>query len=203
MEPIEYTEVEFTNLAGVGPCFSLWSEPGPDGEGWIHELPLQALADRMELFGLTEPEETLDVLTELAREPEAADEIYESLHEAYGEVVRMEAYALYAGGGLNRQTTGAQTVLAVGLVSEDRRRRLEDVRREALDRLGLGAGAVRAVIVDREPEGEPFALRPSPEVRERICEIVRRHSKEIEDYRMMTAMSFVGPSLENGGPESE
>ncbi|MFD7368102.1 hypothetical protein ACFV4I_17735 [Nocardiopsis alba] len=202
MEPTEYTEVEFTEQAGTGPCFSLRSEPGPDGEGWIHELPLQALADRMELFGLTEPEETLDVLTELAREPEAADEIYESLHEAYGEVVRMEAYALYAGGDLNRQTAGAQTVLAVGLVSEDRRRRLEDVRREALDRLGLGAGAVRAAMSE-EPEEEPFALRPSPEVRERICEIVRRHSKEIEDYRMMTAMSFVGPSPENGGPESE
>jgi hypothetical protein len=202
MEPTEYTEVEFTEQAGTGPCFSLRSEPGPDGEGWIHELPLQALADRMELFGLTEPEETLDVLTELAREPEAADEIYESLHEAYGEVVRMEAYALYAGGGLNRQTAGAQTVLAVGLVSEDRRRRLEDVRREALDRLGLGAGAVRAAMSE-EGEEEPFALRPSPEVKERICEIVRRHSKEIEDYRMMTAMSFVGPSLENGGPESE
>ncbi|AFR10213.1 hypothetical protein ACFYOC_14860 [Nocardiopsis alba] len=202
MEPTEYTEVEFTEQAGTGPCFSLWSEPGPDGEGWIHELPLQALADRMELFGLTEPEETLDVLTELAREPGAADEIYESLHEAYGEVVRMEAYALYAGGGLNRQTAGAQTVLAVGLVSEDRRRRLEDVRREALDRLGLGAGAVRAAMSE-EGEEEPFALRPSPEVKERICEIVRRHSKEIEDYRMMTAMSFVGPSLENGGPESE
>ncbi|MEU2943698.1 hypothetical protein ABZ620_22260 [Nocardiopsis alba] len=202
MEPTEYTEVEFTEQAGTGPCFSLRSEPGPDGEGWIHELPLQALADRMELFGLTEPEETLDVLTELAREPEAADEIYESLHEAYGEVVRMEAYALYAGGGLNRQTAGAQTVLAVGLVSEDRRRRLEDVRREALDRLGLGAGAVRAAMSE-EDEEEPFALRPSPEVKERICEIVRRHSKEIEDYRMMTAMSFVGPSPENGGPESE
>ncbi|WP_042282088.1 hypothetical protein [Nocardiopsis alba] len=202
MEPTEYTEVEFTEQAGTGPCFSLRSEPGPDGEGWIHELPLQALADRMELFGLTEPEETLDVLTELAREPEAADEIYESLHEAYGEVVRMEAYALYAGGDLNRQTAGAQTVLAVGLVSEDRRRRLEDVRREALDRLGLGIGAVRAAMSE-EPEEEPFALRPSPEVRERICEIVRRHSKEIEDYRMMTAMSFVGPSPESGGPESE
>ncbi|MEU3233217.1 hypothetical protein ACIQFP_19440 [Nocardiopsis alba] len=202
MEPTEYTEVEFTEQAGTGPCFSLRSEPGPDGEGWIHELPLQALADRMELFGLTEPEETLDVLTELAREPEAADEIYESLHEAYGEVVRMEAYALYAGGDLNRQTAGAQTVLAVGLVSEDRRRRLEDVRREALDRLGLGTGAVRAAMSE-EPEEEPFALRPSPEVRERICEIVRRHSKEIEDYRMMTAMSFVGPSPESGGPESE
>lgn len=202
MEPTEYTEVEFTEQAGTGPCFSLRSEPGPDGEGWIHELPLQALADRMELFGLTEPEETLDVLTELAREPEAADEIYESLHEAYGEVVRMEAYALYAGGGLNRQTAGAQTVLAVGLVSEDRRRRLEDVRREALDRLGLGAGAVRAAMSE-EGEEEPFALRPSPEVKERICEIVRRHSKEIEDYRMMTAMSFVGPVPANGRPESE
>lgn len=203
MEPSEYTRVEVVEREGAGPCFSLQSEPDEDGTGWVHEIPLQALADRMELFGLTTPEEALKVITEIARDPGTGDQIYESLHEAYGEVARAEAHALYAaGGGLTRQTVGAQTVLAVGLVSENKRERLEDARRSALDRLGLGpAGVAGLSTMGHDQEEQPLVLRPTPEVRDRICEIVRRHPQSVEEYRLLTALSFVGVDPRATEPE--
>ena len=55
-----------------------------------HEIPMQAVADRMELYGLESVEQTLEYIGLEASDPETADTLHGGIQEAYGQVVQSE-----------------------------------------------------------------------------------------------------------------
>ncbi|RKS07596.1 hypothetical protein DFP74_3274 [Nocardiopsis sp. Huas11] len=184
----EYTELSFDEENPGEPRFVLSTPVDAEGRGRVHEIPLRAVADRMELFGLETPEEALDVIVKLARNPELGDELYASLHEAYGGVVRAEARAAIAANGVvSRQVDGAQTALGVNLVSEETRRPLTEARERALARIAeLDAPeTLSAAAVEQEP---PRSLPLSAAVTEEICRRVREETGRVADFRVSTAL---------------
>lgn len=173
---------------------------GHNEEGTItHEIPMQAIADRMELLGLESIEQTLEYIGLEARDTKISDLLHEPMQQAYVDVVRSEfAQSLMPMPVV--QKTGRQTLMEPMAISPNKRQHLDDVRKDVLTRLGMvsvihSEPMVRAMDstrpVERTRPAASEALGATEGAVSDAVGLVQEHLQEIVDWRMMNLVLCV------------
>ena len=173
------------------------SETGSDDRA--HEIPLQAVADRMELYGLESVEQSLELIGRQTRNSEAANEALAGVYDAYAEVVRSEfAQSLMphpvADPGVQ------QTMMSPLGISPGSRQKLSERRAEALQILGMtsmvhsapGARMMDATRpVERTVPAAAEALECADSVVEALVSHVHEHVEELSIWQVDTLTTHV------------
>jgi hypothetical protein len=87
----------------------------PEGEPlhWIHEIPVQALGNRIEVFGLTDNEQALEFIGRGVRDPEAEDFAGRTVYPEYTRFVQAECRAVLEGAQPLPRGPQPRTLMAV------------------------------------------------------------------------------------------
>lgn len=174
-------------------------EDGTQLNEW--KIPLEAIANRTELYGLDSVEQALEVI---AKEIDSTDiqEIIPELGEAYSDVVNSEfAQSLMHPPRMEQDEGRKQTVMQTMAIGPSKRDRLNDVRSRALEALGVDPAT------SSEPQlrtmGTMSAASPaargfdtSEDVILKISGFADQHREELEAFRVQTAIDRC-PQLKN------
>jgi len=200
-----YTEVEYQDNDGY-PCLLFYESKDEEGAltGDSHLIPMQAIADRMELLGLESIEQTLEYLGREFNQASVSDTLHEGMQNAYGEVVRSEfAQSLMPTPMV--QETGRQTLMAPLAISPEKRTKLEDVRDDVLSKLGMRSVVhtepmLRAMDssrpVERTRPAAAEALGASEDAVASGVSLVQEHLQEVMEWRTMNLAMYI-PQLKD------
>lgn len=180
-----------------------------DSVNHVHEIPVQALGDRMELFGLESADEALELIGRAARAPQAYTEYSASVVESYRKAVTAEAFAVInqvekTGRPLTVRTLqarafGAQPrlVFSVGAASSELLSKLVDRRDHALSSMGMSRydraprmlASVSAPSSQSSPVAQALELDEDrmPELRELVDSV----SHLVSGFRVQAAVDQV------------
>lgn len=185
-----YTEVHYMSDAQPPSLMFL----GPDG-GWM--LPIQAIADRMELYGLESVEQTLEYLGREKADGQLSDTLHEPVQRAYAEVVWEEFRATLDGAPLASQR---QTLMSPVEIKPSLRSELEEVREWALDeQLGMRStihsfGGARLLDARRPVERTVPAAAEAVGAEEAAIsaavDLVHGHPQEFELWRVFNLGTY-------------
>lgn len=168
------------------------------GDQNYHYVPVQALADRMELYGLESVEQALEYIGLELHNPGLADPLHGPIQEAYGEVATAEyAQSLMPS---PRVADRAQTMLAPMSISVSKRDVLRECRGGNLRRLGMKSvvhseptarvmDATRPVERTRPAAAE--ALQASEGAVSQAVSFVQHHLETLQAWRLETVCSYV------------
>lgn len=167
-----------------------------------HEVPIQAVANRMELFGFESIEQTLEYIGLEVSKPEVADSLYQSLHRDYGAVVQAEfAQSLMPTPLVDARTR--QTFMEPMAIGSNRRDDLRETRNLSLSRMGMKSvihsePMLRVMDSTRPTErtrpAAAEALGAEESVIEQAVTLTQGRLDELNFWRMETVSSFV-PAL--------
>lgn len=164
-----------------------------------HIIPMQAIADRMELYGFESVEQTLEYIGLEAHNFDVSDTLHEGIQNAYREVVESE----FAQSLMPNPRTGAvgrQTLLAPMDISPSKREKLREVRGESLQILGMASvihsEPMSRVMdtsrpVERTRPAAAQALGASENSISQAVSLVQERLEEIQAWRASTAGNYV------------
>lgn len=172
-----------------------------------HCMPFQAIADRMELFGLNSVAEAIEFIIRDAEAPEeVTNELYKTIYPAYRDVVSAEYSAIAASRGTvsMRRATSAPTILGVDAVSSATRSKLQEARDNARSLLGMQAAnsPVRLMAASAEkPAVSTGKSEVASSVIAGITDFVEKNSGLLEYFRVSTAAGLV-PEFKKAAEEA-
>lgn len=177
------------------PTFALYSNTGHKDRA--HEVPFQAVADRMELFGFADAWETLEYLGKEARYPHDCERAHDQIMGPYRRNVGTEATMLInAASDIRRSAGTARTTISCGAVSNETQEELDSVRAQCRIDLDIGVHTRRPPVVNatRCPcdDCRSRAASEADTVEtcaDQICAYIDEHPKMIDAFRMSTAAS--------------
>lgn len=164
-----------------------------------HLIPLQAVADRMELLGLESIEQTLEYLGREHLDTAMSDGLHEPMQDAYRAVVQEEFKASQRSTQMLPRTM-RQTAMNPLLITSDKREKLERVRTDVLAKLGMRSrihsepmvrvlDATRPVERTRPAAAE--AMLASPECIREAVEKAQGVVEALYAWRVQTLASYV------------
>lgn len=177
---------------------------------WIREIPVQAVADRGELFGFDVPEQSLEFLGRATQDLEAGDVAVQTVYPAYAEFVQAECRAVMAGMTVPELVPQARTFMAADFVVPDpKMEALDAARAFACERVrmqSLNRGSLRLMSLS-EPADRPAAnaLSCTDEVLQDILLALDKSADVLATYRLETvfnAAPFFKEALMNGSTSS-
>lgn len=201
-----YTKVELVDVEGEV-RFVLSGEPENTENGphvSYHEIPLYAIANRMELYGFESVEQTLEYIGREVQKPEVADTLHGPIHEAYRAVVQAEfAQTLMPTPVV--EAVGRQTLMEPMAIGTTRRRELQRVRDESLVKIQMKS-TTHSEPMSRILDSSRPTERTSPAAAEalstdeavvvEIVSLVQEHVDVLHSCRAHTVASFVPPLRE-------
>lgn len=205
-EDAVYTKVEFDVTDGEA-RFVLSGEPEETESGphvSYHEIPLYAIANRMELYGLESVEQTLEYMGREVQNPETADTLHGLIHEAYSAVVQAE-YAQTLMPVPKVDVVERQTLMEPMAIGGTRRQKLQQVRSDSLAKIQM-----RSVIhsepmsrvldtsrpVERTRPAAAAALDTTEEVIDEAVRLVQENLEEVKTWRGHTLLSYTPQLVE-------
>lgn len=117
-----YQHVKFEDRplegGGLYPQITLYSIV--NGEGAYHSIPAEAVANRMELFGLADEIEGLEFIGRSSADPQYSDRLHQIVAPVYAQVVQVEVERLLdTAGNAPREERGiARTMVSCGAASK-------------------------------------------------------------------------------------
>lgn len=166
-----------------------------------HYIPVQAVADRMELYGLESAEQALEYIGLELHNSEVADTLHGSIQQAYGEVVLAEyAQSLMPS---PKFTDRVQTMMAPAVIGDPRREALQECRDENLRVLGMKSVVHSEPLVRMMDTSRPVertrpaaaeALQASEDVISESVALIQRQLETLQAWRLETVCSYV-PNL--------
>lgn len=203
MRPV--TKYQNVELVSRGQFPSLVLRGVRDGRNHVRETPVQALGDRMELFGLDSAEDALELLGTASKAPEEYSQQLDLVAEAYRKAVSTEAYTVldevertgrpFTARTLQARSVGAQPRMSfsVGAASSEQLSNLENRRDRALSSMHMSR-------YDRAPRMLASASKASPIAQaleldeDQVPELLRLTdsvSHLISGFRVQTAIDHV------------
>ena len=173
------------------------SSDTPEGDAW-HEIPIQAIADRMELLGLESIEQALEYIGHEFHNSEVSDELHEPMQRAYQDVVQSE-YAQTLMPTPQVDDVQRQTLFEPMQISPSKRDKLRDTRAECLKVVGMRSmihsePMVRVMDASRPVErtrpAAAEALNGTEEAIEEAVRLVQENLEEVKAWRGRTLLSF-------------
>lgn len=199
-----HANVEYVENQGY-PLLLFFSEKDAEGAlvGDSHLIPLQAVADRMELYGLESVEQTLEYIGLEFYHPDVSDTLHGPLQAAYKRVAQAEADQVISASdkGVQPPVEGdrlRQTLMRPFSVEPDARAELSDVRGWALRELSMRAqvhtfGAARMMDASRPVERTTPAasegLRASESAVRSAVTLVQERAPLLEAWRVQTLVT--------------
>lgn len=173
------------NGRNVLDAFTLFEtdEDGYDLKGW--HLPVQAVANRAELFGLASDETSLEFLGRSRLEPQVEGEITAEVHPLYAAHLDQEAAAMKAGAQRVAQASGRTLMSLDDAVTEELAGQLDSARGTSLQKLGVGSVRVRMAGASRAAS---VAMEASDEVVQQILEVCGRSQDILSAWKMDTVL---------------
>lgn len=175
-----------------------------EGATWVHEIPVQAVADRMEMYGLESVEQALEYIGRAAHAPEVEDEYIVGVYGAHLEVAQSELATTLESEQRFAHPEQRQTLMLPMELPGGVRLSLTDRRSQALERLGMKAQvhtftAARMLDstrpVDLTVPAAAEGLDTSEEVVQSMVEAVHEHMETLDAWRVQTLVSRV-PQLQ-------
>lgn len=207
-----YTKIELVDADGE-PRFVLSGEP-EDTEDVpqvaYHEIPLYAIANRMELYGFESVEQTLEYIGREVSDAEVADTLHGPIQEAYNAVAQAEfAQTLMAKPLVD--SVSRQTFMEPMAIGSTRRETLQRVRDESVRKIRMSSVAhsepmIRLMDATRPVERtRPAAAEALGAVEGVIAEAVSMVQDLAEDLTAMRADTFASyvPALRKKHEEQE
>lgn len=199
-----HTQVEYQENGGY-PLLLFFSEKNAEGAlvGDSHLIPLQAVADRMELYGLESVEQTLEYIGREFYEPDVSDTLHEPIQTAYKRVAQAEADQLISAVGKGarpavEENRFRQTLMRPFSVESDARAELSDVRDWAMRELAMRSqihtfGAARMLDdsrpIERTTPAASTSLRADESVIRSAVTLVQEKAPLLEAWRVQTLVS--------------
>lgn len=189
---MQFTSVRYVNDSGY-PVL-VFEREGSETDGVapeVWELPLEAVGNRAELYGLESFEHALEYLGKELSDSAAADEAIGMVLPAYNTVVNAEfAQTLMPHPSID-DSSERQTALNRMSISSTKRDSLTQARSDALDRMGVHKPAVegaqlRTMSTQNARSLAAEAMDASDEVVDEACRILSEHSQELEVWRLET-----------------
>jgi len=188
----------------------------PDGQPlhWVREIPVQALGNRTEVFGLTGNTQALEYIGRALQDPEADDFAARTVYPAYTDFVQAECRAVLNGAQPlprgNSPRAQARTLMAVdNAVPSLPTESLDKARAVAKDRVRLSSTAAgRSMLATfSAPVEHPAAaaLNCTDEVLQQVLTAADKVADIIEAFRLDTvfnAAPFFQEALMNGSTNS-
>lgn len=177
---------------GLHPVIIFYTDIGHNDRA--HEIPLQAIGDRMELFGLSDELEALEFIGKEVRYPSDMDRMHDLVAPVYRAVVEEEGRVLVEN-NLTRFAQGqAQTVASCGGARAEVAGELDEARVQCRQRMDLGVHAPRPPRVAAQRDNCPKCrAKSATEIRateQSVIEVssyVDRNPQAVEAFRMLTA----------------
>lgn len=173
------------------------SSAAPLGTAW-HEIPIQAIADRVELLGLESIEQALEYIGLEFHRGDISDTLHAPMQDAYREVVQSE-YAQSLMPSPKMDESRRQTLFQPMSIGRTKRDNLAGVRDDVLNTLGMSSrihSIPMARVVDasrpveRTRPAAAEALNATPGAIEAAVQLVQEHLDEVEAWRGHTVLSF-------------
>lgn len=168
-----------------------------------HIIPVQAIADRMELYGFESVEQTLEYIGLEAHNSEVSDTLHEGIQGAYGAVVQAEyAHSLTPEPRFSDQR---QTFMAPAAIGSSRRDTLRERRGENLQILGMQSMVHSEPMVRVMDDTRPIertrpaaakALDANEAAVSQAVSLVQGELGELEAWRAVTVSSYVPQLME-------
>lgn len=200
-----YKFVEYQKNGGY-PLVLFYS--AKDGSGALtgdgHLIPMQAIANRMELLGLESVEQTLEYIGREFHDRAMSDGLHDPMQTAYASVAQDEFQVVEKSHG-PLPTVLRQTALARVAINPTKREHLSAVRSETLEKLGMRSrihsepmlrvhDASRPVERTRPAAAE--ALGATNDCLAQAVSEIQQHMDEIERWRVETVVAAV-PAMRN------
>lgn len=179
------------------------SSDKPVGDAW-HEIPIQAIADRMELLGLESIEQALEYIGREFHNSAVSDDLHEPMQRAYQAVVQSE-YAQTLMPAPRVDEIQRQTLFEPMRISPSKRDKLRETRAECLQLVGM-----RSMIhsepmarvmdtsrpVERTRPAAAEALNATEEAIEEAVRLVQENLEEVKTWRGHTLLSYTPQLVE-------
>lgn len=192
-----YTDVEYTEEGGY-PRILLKGDTG-EGHPACHEIPLQAVADRMELYGLESFEQAFEYIGLEAHQPEIADTLHEGIQAAYLEVTESE-FAQTLMPNPQTDTRVRQTFMAPMAIDTRKREKLRQARTDHLQAIGMKSKIHSEPLVRMSDPTRPLertrpaaaeALEATEEAVTTAVSVVQEHIEQVQAWRVDALCSYV------------
>lgn len=163
------------------------------------EIPMQAIADRMELLGLESIEQALEYIGREFNQGDISDTLHEPMQDAYRDVVQSEyAQTLMP---MPRVDEGMhpQTLIQPMRIERTKRDKLRDVRSDVLNKLNMRSKIHREPMALALDESRPMdrtrpaaaeALGATEEAVAEAVRLVQENVEELKAWRGFTVLSY-------------
>jgi hypothetical protein len=176
-----FTRVEFQESQVEGrtvlDAFTLFEEEeGVTTQAW--HLPLQAVADRQEIYGLRDNEHSLEFLGKARLQPLVENEAVAEVYPPYSKHLQQETRTLIEGLGEGPKLRGRTLLAYDAAASEDLGSTLDQARERSLQRLSVGGSQQRMRM---------FGAECSNDVVQKLLEVCDREEALLRAWRLNTA----------------
>lgn len=194
---VKYTQVE---LLDAGSYERIAMRGMEEGREYIYEIPFQAIADRMELYGLESVEQSLEFIGREIAQPDVADKLRPGVVEAYGAVTQSEFAQSMMPHPMTDLAIMGQTLMPALRIADHKRSALTEQRTSFLQLMGMRSKihsrpALRMMDDTRPVEttvpAAAEALDADTEVVTRAVKMAQESAELLEAWRMETVMSHV------------
>lgn len=184
-----FTRVEFQESQVEGrtvlDAFTLFEEEeGVITQAW--HLPLQAVADRQEIYGLRDSEHSLEFLGKARLQPLVEDEAVAEVYPPYSRHLQQETRTLIEGLGEGPKLRGRTLLAYDAAATEDVGATLDQARERSLQRLSVGGSQQRMRMFGAE-SAAAVAMECSNDVVQKLLEICDREEALLRAWRLNTA----------------
>lgn len=184
-----FTRVEFQESQVEGrtvlDAFTLFEEEeGVTTQAW--HLPLQAVADRQEIYGLRDNEHSLEFLGKARLQPLVENEAVAEVYPPYSKHLQQETRTLIEGLGEGPKLRGRTLLAYDAAASEDLGSTLDQARERSLQRLSVSGNQQRVRMFGAESPAAA-AMECSNDVVQRILEVCDREEAILRAWRLNTA----------------
>lgn len=162
----------------------LEEEDGIVTQGW--HLPLQAIADRQEIYGLRDCGHSLEFLGRARAQPDLEDEAVTEVYPPYAEHLQQETRTLIEGLGEGPKLRGRTLLAYDAAASKDVGSTLDQARERSLQRLSVSGNQQRMRMFGAESPAA-VAMECSNDVVQRILEVCDREEAILRAWRLNTA----------------
>lgn len=198
LDRFSYSEQELND--GVFPLLT-FSGRNQESIPEIFDVPLQAVANRMEIYGLSTYEESLEFIFRVTQNPSMPTAPSERVISAYSSVVNAEYAAASAIKGSYNPSPDIQgkTFMSLDVVSTDRRQELEEARTDVLQLIGMkdsGATAMASrtsgsALVLPPGQGKDVELSIQLSLIEEAVSKIDSMADVVNIYKISTVADFV------------
>lgn len=199
-----FTRVEFQEHQVGGravlDAFTLFEEEeGVVTQAW--HLPLQAIADRQEIYGLRDSEHSLEFLGRARLQPLVENEAVAEVYPPYVSHLQQESRILIEGVEEAPKPRGRTLLAFDAATSEDVAATLDQARERSLQRLSVGGNQQRLRMFGAESAAS-VAMECSNDVVQRLLEVCEREESLLRAWRLNTVFDAC-PDLRDLMEESE